>query len=100
MSSLSSVPSYLESTYVMSEDYQKLHHNPLLINCIFSGNNGEFGGGIYNNNSDPVITNCVFAGNVAFFMNAGARWQRGLQALLHAQEHLPARLTTASHYLP
>ncbi|MBA7606431.1 hypothetical protein ES703_13579 [subsurface metagenome] len=40
--------------------------NPILINCIFSGNSTvRFGGGMYNEYSSPIITNCTFTGNEA-----------------------------------
>jgi len=38
---------------------------PSIANCMFFGNEGTFGGGLRNNNSEAVITNCTFAGNVS-----------------------------------
>ncbi|MHC4721625.1 MAG: choice-of-anchor Q domain-containing protein, partial [Planctomycetota bacterium] len=40
--------------------------NPTLTNCIFSNNSsGNNGGAIYNHNSSPIIINCTFIGNSA-----------------------------------
>jgi hypothetical protein len=38
--------------------------NPLITNCIFSGNFAAIGGAIENySNAKPIITNCTFSGN-------------------------------------
>jgi hypothetical protein len=36
-----------------------------ITNCIFSGNESGYGGGIYNLRSSPIIQNCFFYGNIA-----------------------------------
>jgi predicted outer membrane repeat protein len=38
--------------------------NPILLNCIFSGNAApRSGSGMYNSESNPTLTNCTFIGN-------------------------------------
>jgi predicted outer membrane repeat protein len=37
--------------------------NPIVTNCVFSGNSGQEGGGMYNKSSNPTVTNCTFSGN-------------------------------------
>jgi predicted outer membrane repeat protein len=39
--------------------------SPKLTNCIFSSNTADWGGAIYNYQSDTTFTNCTFAGNQA-----------------------------------
>ncbi len=41
------------------------HSVPRFINCVFSGNAAEMGGGMYNLHNDPVLTNCTFWNNEA-----------------------------------
>jgi predicted outer membrane repeat protein len=42
--------------------------SPTVLDCIFSGNTANFGGGMLNSTgSSPSITNCLFEGNVAWF---------------------------------
>jgi parallel beta-helix repeat protein len=46
--------------------------SPLVTNCIFSGNSAtEDGGGMYNQNSSPELTNCIFSGNTAAYNGGG-----------------------------
>lgn len=37
---------------------------PTFINCVFSGNQAAFGGGIYNESAQTQVINCTFAANV------------------------------------
>ncbi|MDH4241654.1 MAG: right-handed parallel beta-helix repeat-containing protein, partial [Phycisphaerae bacterium] len=39
--------------------------DPNIANCIFTANDADMGGGLYNNYSSPNITNCIFVGNTA-----------------------------------
>jgi hypothetical protein len=39
--------------------------NPMITNCIFSGNSARVGGAMENLYSNPAITNCTFTDNVA-----------------------------------
>jgi parallel beta-helix repeat protein/predicted outer membrane repeat protein len=41
-----------------------------ITNCVFSGNSAEYGGGIYVDSSSPIITSCTFSGNSTY--NGGA----------------------------
>jgi len=43
----------------------------MLTNCIFRGNSADYGGGMYNYESNPTLTNCVFSGNSAGRNGAG-----------------------------
>jgi predicted outer membrane repeat protein len=36
-----------------------------MVNCVFSGNSAESGGGIFNGAASPTVTNCTFGGNTA-----------------------------------
>jgi hypothetical protein len=45
--------------------YNRDSSNPKVTNCVFSGNSGVKGGGMYNDSSNPVITNCTFSGNAS-----------------------------------
>jgi len=37
--------------------------SPTITNCIFTGNNAGYGGGMYNNSSSPIVTDCTFTNN-------------------------------------
>ncbi|MHC4260316.1 MAG: right-handed parallel beta-helix repeat-containing protein, partial [Planctomycetota bacterium] len=39
--------------------------SPDVTNCVFSYNDAEIGGGMYNRESSPTVTNCVFYSNEA-----------------------------------
>jgi len=39
--------------------------SPTIRNCIFTGNQANYGGAILNVNSSPVIINCIFSENMA-----------------------------------
>jgi hypothetical protein len=39
--------------------------NPTITNCTFSGNSGQWGGGLCVNGSNAAISNCTFSGNSA-----------------------------------
>ncbi len=40
--------------------------SPTVARCIFTGNTGDWGGGMFNeDDSSPTVVNCVFAGNYA-----------------------------------
>jgi parallel beta-helix repeat protein len=39
--------------------------SPTLINCTFSDNSADYGGGMRNDNSSPTLTNCTFSENSA-----------------------------------
>ncbi|UCD84228.1 MAG: chitobiase/beta-hexosaminidase C-terminal domain-containing protein [Deltaproteobacteria bacterium] len=46
--------------------------SPLITNCTFNGNSAGRGGGMYNyDNSSPTITNCTFVGNSAYNEGGG-----------------------------
>ncbi|UCG56500.1 MAG: DUF333 domain-containing protein [Phycisphaerales bacterium] len=45
---------------------------PMLTNCVFSGNSaGRDGGGMYNHYSNSIVTNCTFSGNSAGWSGGG-----------------------------
>jgi hypothetical protein len=45
---------------------------PMLGNCLFSGNSADRdGGGMYNHHSNSIITNCIFGGNSAGWSGGG-----------------------------
>jgi hypothetical protein len=51
-----------------------MHNNfasPLIINCIFNGNQALAGGGIYNQSSHPEIKNCSFLENTSQNVGGG-----------------------------
>jgi trimeric autotransporter adhesin len=37
---------------------------PTFVNCVFSGNQAQFGGGIYNESSQTQVVNCTFSSNL------------------------------------
>jgi len=39
--------------------------NPIVTNCIFSGNSAFLGGGMQNDHGSPIVTNCTFIDNTA-----------------------------------
>jgi hypothetical protein len=45
--------------------------DPTLTNVTFSGNAAEFGGGMWNHQSNPTLTDVVFSGNNAVSMGGG-----------------------------
>jgi hypothetical protein len=48
--------------------------NPNVIHCVFSGNDGGYGGGGMNNySSNLTVTNCTFSGNFATTYGGGVR---------------------------
>lgn len=48
------------------------HGDLTLVNCIFSGNSANYGGGMYNTwYSDPTLTNCAFSDNSALADGGG-----------------------------
>ena len=54
--------------------------NPIITNCIFTGNYAVTGGGLFaGDNSKPTITACKFMGNLASF-GAGMYFQDGSHA--------------------
>jgi hypothetical protein len=40
--------------------------SPIVINCVFSGNQAYDGGGMYNDGSSPTVINCAFSSNQAY----------------------------------
>ncbi|MEP7321114.1 MAG: choice-of-anchor Q domain-containing protein, partial [Saprospiraceae bacterium] len=55
--------------------------SPIIRNCIFTGNQADFGGGIYNNAQDglcdPLLINCIFNNNTAV-LDGGAMYNSGV----------------------
>lgn len=47
--------------------------SPTIRNCIFTGNQANYGGAMHNVNSSPVIMNCIFSENIAN-INGGAMY--------------------------
>jgi hypothetical protein len=43
---------------------------PTLINCTFTGNSAQYGGGMHNRFSNPTIINCTFTDNLAQYAGA------------------------------
>lgn len=41
-------------------------NSPTLIKCTFTENKSEYGGGLCNNYSNPILKNCIFSGNVSY----------------------------------
>ncbi len=56
-----SVPNYYEGGGILLEN----NSNPLISNCIITGNSADVGGGMMINTSSPHLTNCIFNGNSA-----------------------------------
>ena len=56
--------------------YNSNNSSPTLINCTFTNNSAEFGGGMYNNSSSPTLTDCTFMNNSADD-SGGGMYNRG-----------------------
>ena len=46
---------------------QYANSNPIISNCLITGNTGTEGHEIYNDASSPVITNCKFTDSTQYF---------------------------------
>lgn len=63
-----------------------LDHGDSITNCVFSGNSGGSGGGLWNLAGTPAITNCIFTNNVAtinFGIGGGMYNEYGSPKLIH-----------------
>jgi hypothetical protein len=58
--------------------------SPIITNCIFTGNSGYYGGGMFNvENSSPILTNCSFIGNSVIYEGGGMRNQTASPILIN-----------------
>lgn len=67
--------------------YNGDYASPVLINVIFSGNfanqQGQGGGGLFNNLSTPILYNVTFSGNFATGCGGGMHNERGKPVLIN-----------------
>jgi hypothetical protein len=54
--------------------------SPTVSNCTFSGNESNYGGGIFNEYSSPTVSGCAFVGNAAAYNGGGMSNKDGSSA--------------------